>query len=131
MKHLIKGLTGIAAAALLLAGPATAETGSPAGMWQTGPGDVRLEFALCGKKGQELCGWLRYSRDKSPRVQRYLNKPVVEQAKRVGPRTWKGQIVLSGHKMNGTMELATEDRFVVDGCVALIICGEFNLYRQD
>lgn len=131
MKHLIKGLAGTAAVVLLLAAPAAAETGSPAGIWQTGPEDVKLEFALCGKGGQELCGWLRYARDKSARVQRYLNKPVVEKAERVGPRTWKGEIVLSGHKMYGTMELAREDKFVVDGCVALIICGEFNLYRDD
>lgn len=130
MKNGIR-LLAVLAAALLMVAPAAAETGSPAGMWQTGPGDVRLEFALCGEQGQQLCGWLRYARDNSPRVQRYLNKPVVERAQRVGPRAWKGQIVLSGHKMYGTMALAEENRFVVDGCVALIICGEFNLYRSD
>lgn len=129
MKLGITQLAGLAAA-LLMVTPAAAETGSPAGMWQTGPGDVKLEFQLCGEKGQELCGWLRYARDQSQRVQRYVNKPVMEKAERVGPRTWKGQIVLSGHRIYGTMALAKEDTFVVDGCVALIICGEFNLYRH-
>jgi uncharacterized protein (DUF2147 family) len=130
MKHGIKALAALAGA-LLMAAPAVAQEASPAGMWQTGPGDVRLEFQLCGKEGQELCGWLRYARDESPRVQRYLNQPVVEQAERVGQRTWKGAIILAGHRMYGTMALAEENRFVVDGCVALIICGEFNLYRKD
>ena len=130
MKHVIKGLAGAVAAVLVLAMPAAAQD-SPVGLWQTGPGDAKIEFQYCGKYNEELCGWLRYSRDKSPRVQRYINKMVMERAERVGTRQWKGDLVLSGHRMYGTMRLAKRDRLEFDGCVALIICGEFNLYRDD
>lgn len=131
MKHVIKGLAGVIAAALLLVAPAAAQEASPVGLWQTGPGDAKIEFEYCGKNNEELCGWLRYSRDKSPRVQRHMNKMVMERAERVGKRQWKGDFVLSGHRMHGTMRLAERDRLEFDGCVALIICGEFNLYRDD
>lgn len=131
MKHVIKGLAGAVVALLALAMPAAAQEGSPVGVWQTGPGDVKIEFQYCGKNNEELCGWLRYARDDSQRVQQYMNKMVMERAERVGSREWKGDLVLSGHRMYGTMRLAKRDRLEFDGCVALIICGEFNLYRDD
>lgn len=131
MKYGIKGLAGTVAVMLLLAMPAAAQEASPAGLWQTGPGDVKIEFQYCGENNEELCGWLRYARDNSQRVQRYVDKMVMERAKRVGTRQWKGDLVLSGHRMYGTMRLAKRDRLEFDGCVALIICGEFNLYRDD
>jgi uncharacterized protein (DUF2147 family) len=130
MRNGIKPLAALAAA-LLMAAPTVAQEATPAGLWRTGPGDVKVEFQFCGKNNQELCGWLRYARDKSPRVQRYMNKMVMERAERVGARQWKGDLVLSGHRVYGTMKLAKRDRLKFDGCVALIICGEFNLYRDD
>ena len=120
-----------AVVAALLGGQAMAATvGSPDGNWATGPKDYRYEFKLCGKDGQELCGWMTYGFDPSPQVQRYVGKLVLDRARRIGPQAWKGDLVFAGHRMNGTMTLVEPNRLEIDACVAIIICGKFNMYRE-
>jgi uncharacterized protein (DUF2147 family) len=101
-----------------------------AGKWATGPKDVRYEFKLCGEDGQELCAWMTYAFDQSPQVQRYVGTQVLDRARRVGPQSWKGDIVFAGYRMNGKMTLIKPNEMEIDGCVAFIICGKFSMFRE-
>lgn len=129
MKRLVMVL---AAACLVLgSGPASAQEVPIAGNWETGPRDYRYTFELCGPRGQDLCGTMTYGLDQSPRIQRYVGKRAFDQVKRVGPQSWKGNIFFSGYSMNGTITMVGPDKIEIDGCVVLIICGEFAMYRED
>lgn len=131
MMRTVLRVLSVAAIAILAGAPAMgAAAQSPEGNWVTGPKDVRHEFKLCGKDGQELCAWLTYVLDQNPRVQRYVGKQVLDRARRIGPQAWKGSLVFSGYRMNGTMTLIRPDEMEIEGCVALIICGKFSMYRE-
>lgn len=127
MKSVIKVLTGLALAATI-AMPAAAEEKSIAGDWRTGPGDLAYRLELCGN-GQELCGTMIYTRDQDPRLVRNLGKQIIDRARRVGPQSWKGDLIFAGQKMSGTMTLEG-DELKFDGCAYLIICGKFSLFRM-
>ncbi len=130
MRTVLKALSAAAIAVLASAPAMGAAAQSPEGDWTTGPKDVRHEFKLCGKDGQDLCAWLTYALDQNPRVQRYVGKQVVDQARRIGPGAWKGSLVFAGHRMSGTMTLVKPDEMEIEGCVALIICGKFSMFRE-
>lgn len=119
----------LAAAAALTGGQALAAA-SINGHWATGPRDYRYEFKLCGQGGQELCAWMTYGFDPDPRIQRYVGQQVIDRARPIGPQAWKGNFVFAGYRMNGKMTLVEPNRVEIDGCVALIICGKFNMYRE-
>ena len=129
MKFDLKVL-GVAAAMALAASSASGQDVPVAGNWETGPRDYRYQLELCGPSGQDLCGIMTYGLDQSPRVQRYVGKRTFDAARRIGPASWKGDIVFAGYSMNGKITLAEPDRLEIDGCVLLLICGKFNMYRE-
>lgn len=119
------------AVALTTAGmvaPVLAEEPKVNGQWQTGPGDLQYRLELCGSKG-ELCGVMTYSRDPDKRLQAAVGTMVLNHAKRVGPQSWKGDLIFSGQKLNGTMTL-DGDVMRFKGCAYIVVCGDFNLYRM-
>lgn len=128
MKLIFKVLTASLLAATMVAPVVAEDVPAVAGDWQTGPGDLTYRLELCGN-GQELCGIMTYSRDPDPRLQRNVGKQIIDRAKRVGPQSWKGELIFAGQRLNGTMTLAG-DVLQIDGCAYLIICGKFNLYRM-
>jgi uncharacterized protein (DUF2147 family) len=127
MKRVLKALTALMVAATMAA-PVAAEEKSIVGDWQTGTGDLAYRLELCGS-GQELCGIMTYTRDQDPRLVRNVGKQIIDHAKRVGPQSWKGDLIFAGQKMNGTMTLAG-DELKFDGCAYLVICGKFSLFRM-
>ncbi|HQZ12536.1 MAG TPA: DUF2147 domain-containing protein [Devosia sp.] len=127
MKFVLKALAGLALVATMVA-PVAAVEKTIVGNWQTGPGDLAYKLEFCGN-GEELCGVLTYSRDQDARLQRNVGKQIIDRAKRVGPQSWKGDLIFAGQKMNGTMTL-DGDVLHFDGCAYLVICGKFNLYRM-
>ena len=79
---------GAISAAFLISGPALAEIYSPAGTWVTGPKDSRYEVTLCGD-GDDMCGKLVWLQSPSKELSPYLNKLVLDTAKRIGNQTWR------------------------------------------
>jgi uncharacterized protein (DUF2147 family) len=128
MKRIFKALAVAAMAASTIAPVTAEEAPAIAGDWQTGPGDLAYRLELCGN-GQQLCGIMTYSRDPDPRLQGNVGKQIIDHAKRVGPQSWKGELIFAGQRLSGTMTLAG-DVLQIDGCAYLIICGKFNLYRM-
>jgi uncharacterized protein (DUF2147 family) len=127
MKRVLKALTALMVAATMAA-PVAAEEKSIVGDWQTGTGDLAYRLEMCGS-GEELCGIMTYTRDQDPRLVRNVGKQIIDHAKRVGPQSWKGDLIFAGQKMNGTMTLAG-DELKFDGCAYLVICGKFSLFRM-
>ena len=127
MKLVLKALTALALAASM-ATPGMAAEKSIAGDWQTGTGDLAYRLELCGN-GQELCGVMTYTRDQDARLVRNVGKQIIDRAQKVGPQSWKGDLIFAGQKMNGTMTLEG-DELKFDGCAYLIICGKFSLFRM-
>jgi len=128
MKYDLKALA--ATAMVLMATPALAQDVPVAGKWETGPRDYRYQLELCGPQGQDLCGIMTYGLDQSPQIQRYVGKRAFDAARRIGPQSWKGDIVFAGHRMNGTVTMVHPDKLEIDGCALLIICGKFAMYRE-
>jgi hypothetical protein len=128
MKLVLKALAALATVAAMAAPVWAEEVPAIAGDWQTGTGDLAYRLELCGS-GQELCGIMTYSRDPDPRLQRNVGRQIVDRARRVGPQSWKGDLIFAGQRLNGTMTLAG-DELKFDGCAYLIICGQFSLFRM-
>jgi uncharacterized protein (DUF2147 family) len=127
MKRVLKALTVLMVAAAMVA-PAAAEEKSIAGDWRTGPGDLAYRLELCGT-GEQLCGIMTYTRDQDPRLVSNVGKQIIDHARRVGPQSWKGDLIFAGHKMSGTMTLEG-DELKFDGCAYLVVCGKFSLFRM-
>lgn len=116
--------------ALLLAGMASPTLASPEGMWEIEMRDSRYEVSLCGD-GTELCAkliWLGNGAD-SPENLPYLNTFLIEEARATGPNQWKGDLHLYGQTAAGTITQVGEDQITLTGCVALILCRNYQMYR--
>ncbi len=126
MKLVFRALAAVVMAASMCA-PATAAEPKIAGEWQTGTGDLAYRLSLCGDGA--LCGIMTYSRDPDARLQANVGKQIINHAERVGPQSWKGELIFAGQRLNGTMTLVG-DELKIDGCAYLIVCGNFSLFRM-
>lgn len=116
--------------ALLLAGMAGPALASPEGTWEIEMRDSRYEVSLCGD-GTELCAkliWLGNGAD-SPENLPYLNTFLIEEAQPTGPGEWKGDLHLYGQSAAGTIRQVGPDQITLTGCVALILCKSYQMYR--
>jgi uncharacterized protein (DUF2147 family) len=111
----------------LLVQPAVA---SPEGIWEIEMRDSRYSVALCGD-GSQLCAtliWLGNGADNAENLP-YLNTLLIDHARPVKPHQWKGDLSIYGQRAGGTITQVSEDEIVLKGCVALVICKTYRMYR--
>lgn len=130
----MKWISALVAALLVLATtlPSIAATFSPEGMWEIEFRDSRYEVTLCGD-GTQLCGklvWLGNGADNAENMP-YLNTYLIDHAKMLGPNYWEGELHIFGQTASGKINLVSDDEFVTEGCVLLIICKTIKFYRID
>ncbi|MGV8956074.1 MAG: DUF2147 domain-containing protein [Cypionkella sp.] len=125
-----RALIRTAAVATLMALPAVAQAAaSPAGIWQIEMGDSRYRVELCGD-GTALCGtlvWLGNGADNKDNLP-YLNTLLVTAAQ-AGPEQWRGELHVYGQSAAGTITQVSDDQLSVRGCILLVICRTYQLYR--
>jgi uncharacterized protein (DUF2147 family) len=112
---------------LILAGAAQA---SPVGMWEIEMGDSRYDVTLCGD-GTQLCArliWLGNGADNEQNMP-YLNTLLIDKAVRVSEGEWKGDLHLFGQTAAGTIKQVSDDHISLRGCVAYILCKDYQMYR--
>ena len=114
----------------LLAVPAMAQgLASPAGIWEIEMRDSRYRVELCGD-GTALCGtliWLGNGADNKDNLP-YLNKLLVT-ALSSGLGQWRGELHVYGQTAAGTITQISDEQLSVTGCVFLVICKSYRLYR--
>ena len=114
----------------LLAVPAMAQgLASPAGIWEIEMRDSRYRVELCGD-GTALCGtliWLGNGADNKDNLP-YLNKLLVT-AQSSGLGQWRGELHVHGQSAAGTITQISDGQLSVTGCVFLVICKSYRLYR--
>jgi len=111
----------------LLAQPALA---SPEGTWEIEMRDSRYSVELCGD-GTQLCGtliWLGNGADNATNLP-YLNTLLIDHAVPVKANQWKGDLHLFGQTAAGTITQVSEDEIQLKGCVALVICKTYRMFR--
>ena len=125
----MRKLSGIVAALLLLVG-AGAATASPEGLWELDSRDTRLQIELCGD-GTQICGSLAWLSDADYNDQYlpYLNTPVTDGVKQVGPNRWRGAMRLLGRDITGTITQRSEDQMSLTACAFLVVCKTYQMYR--
>jgi uncharacterized protein (DUF2147 family) len=111
----------------MLAQPALA---SPEGTWEIEMRDSRYSVELCGD-GTQLCGtliWLGNGADNAENLP-YLNTLLIDHARQVKPNQWKGDLHIYGQTAGGTITQVSEDEIVLEGCVVLVICKTYRIFR--
>ncbi|MDB5589310.1 MAG: hypothetical protein JWP26_4280 [Devosia sp.] len=124
-----RALCGAVAVAVLAIAPA-AFAASPVGTWEIEMRDSRYRVELCGD-GTQLCGtliWLGNGADNAENLP-YLNTLLIDHAQATGPNEWKGDLHLFGQSAGGTITQVGDDEIELRGCVALVICKTYRLFR--
>ena len=116
----------------MLAGFAAPASASPAGVWEFETKDTRVEVEMCGD-GQDLCGTLVWLKDTryNKQYERYLDTVMVGPAKPKGEGRWGGKMNMFGYNASGTIKQRSEDHLTLEGCVALVVCKTYELYRYE
>jgi uncharacterized protein (DUF2147 family) len=125
MKNIARSLAFDLAA--LVAAPALA---SPVGVWEIEMRDSRYNVEMCGD-GTQLCGtliWLGNGAD-SPENLPYMNTLLIDHAKQTRANQWKGDLSIYGQRASGTITMVSADQITLRGCVALVICKTYQMYR--
>lgn len=103
---------------------------SPVGVWEIEMRDSRYDVTLCGD-GTQLCAeliWLGNGADSAENLP-YLNTMLIDHAVQTGPVEWKGELHIYGQSAAGTITQVREDQITLRGCVALVICKSYQMYR--
>ncbi len=126
MRVLARGLMALGLIVATVA-PALA---SPVGVWEIEMRDSRYKVEMCGD-GTQLCGtliWLGNGADNAENLP-YLNTLLIDHAPQSGPNRWKGTLNLYGNKATGTITQVSEDQITLKGCVLLVVCKTYQMYR--
>jgi uncharacterized protein (DUF2147 family) len=103
----------------------------PSGVWELETRDTRIQLDSCGD-GTQLCGalvWLSDA-DYNERYKPLLNKPMMERVTQVSPNQWRGKMRLFGHSAQGTITQVNNDQLTLEGCILLVVCKTYQLYRH-
>jgi uncharacterized protein (DUF2147 family) len=114
-------------AGLAAIGPAFA---NPVGIWEIEMRDSRYAVELCGD-GTQLCAtliWLGNGADNAENLP-YLNTLLIDHARQTKPGQWKGDLNIYGQKASGTITQVGADQISLRGCVALVLCKSYQMYR--
>jgi uncharacterized protein (DUF2147 family) len=126
LKHLGRWMLGLAFG-LVAALPVMA---SPVGVWEIESRDSRYDVTFCGD-GTQLCAeliWLGRGADNAKNLP-YLNTLLIDRANQSRPGQWKGKLHLFGQMADGTISQVSADQITLRGCVALILCKTYQMYR--
>lgn len=128
--NFFKKVLSVALVLGLSLGPVMAEPFNPTGMWEASDGESRYDVSLCGD-GTQLCAKLVWIRPDvtNERNSVYLNTYVVEGAKRMDNRQWRGMIQLYGVRVAGSVTRKAPDVLQVRGCAFIVLC-EHKLLRR-
>lgn len=121
----------ILAAMVLMGSIMPAAAASPDGVWELETRDTRIQLNICGD-GDRLCGalvWLSDA-DYNERYKPLLNKPMMERVTQVSPSEWRGKMRLFGYSAQGTITQVSDDQLTLEGCVMLVVCKTYQMYRQ-
>ena len=90
---------------------------TPAGQWETAGGESRYDIQFCGD-GTQICATLTWLRDdvRTPENLAYLNKMVVQGAKKTGPVKWQGNVVYQGATYSGSVTMLGSHKMKMYGC---------------
>jgi len=122
IRALLASLVGFAAV--------QAAAASPVGVWEIEMRDSRYDVSLCGD-GTQLCAeliWLGRGADNAENLP-YLNTMLIDHAVQTRPGQWKGELHIYGQSAAGTITQVSADQITLKGCVALIICKSYQMYR--
>jgi uncharacterized protein (DUF2147 family) len=121
----------LGAAAMIAASVVPAVAASTDGVWELETRDTRIQLNSCGD-GTQLCGalvWLSDA-DYNERYKPLLNKPMMERVTQVAPGQWRGKMRLFGHSAQGTITQVSDDQLTLQGCVMLVVCKTYQMYRH-
>jgi uncharacterized protein (DUF2147 family) len=125
-------LSRLALAATLCLASIVPAAASPVGVWEIEMRDSRYDVRMCGD-GTELCAeliWLGNGAD-SPENLPYLNTMLIDHARQVKPNQWKGTLNIYGQRADGTITQVGRNKVQIKGCVALVLCKTYMMYRYD
>lgn len=103
---------------------------SPVGVWEIETRDSRYDVSLCGD-GTQLCAeliWLGNGADSVENLP-YLNTLLIDHAVQTRPGEWKGELHIYGQSAAGTITQVSADQITLTGCVALVICRSYQMFR--
>ncbi|KKB10143.1 hypothetical protein VE26_10270 [Devosia chinhatensis] len=103
---------------------------SPVGVWEIESRDSRYDVTFCGD-GTQLCAeliWLGNGAD-NPTNMPYLNTLLIEGAMPTDTGRWEGKLHLFGQTADGTITQVSADQMTLRGCVAVVLCRSYQLYR--
>jgi uncharacterized protein (DUF2147 family) len=128
----MRAMVRMATAAAMMLGLVAPAVASPAGVWEFETRDTRVKVEMCGD-GTALCGTLVWLKDTSynEKYERYLNTVMVDTAEPSGRNRWRGDMNFFGQKAAGTITQVGEDQISIQGCVMLVLCKTYQLYRYE
>jgi uncharacterized protein (DUF2147 family) len=99
------------------------------GIYQTTDRRMDYQLDLCGDSGKNLCVTLLAARGSAAtgNVRPYIGKRVVNGAKPSGANKWKGKMRVGQYELNGSLTLSPGKKFVMSGCVYVVVCDDFTL----
>jgi uncharacterized protein (DUF2147 family) len=105
----------------------------PDGQWEIEYKDSRYQVELCGEDGWQLCAtliWLGNGADNKENLP-YLNTRIIDHARPVAPNQWKGDLHLYGHTASGTITQVSDNQLSIQGCLLVVLCKTFQMYRMN
>jgi uncharacterized protein (DUF2147 family) len=129
MHKLLRTFWGLGAAALVGMTPVGAFADTSMGVFQTTDRKMDYELFACGPDEKLLCVKLTGIRGSADikRTRAWLDKYIVENAKPAGKNKWTGTVTIQGYTGNGKLELFPDKKFVMSGCMYIVVCQDFTL----
>jgi uncharacterized protein (DUF2147 family) len=126
MNNVLRNLVALGAAAMMSMSPVLAA--DSLGIYQTTDRKMDYELTLCGS-GSELCVMLLAARGTAAtkNVVPYIGKLIVNKAKAAGKNAWKGKMRVGDYELSGSLKLSPGKKFVMSGCVYVVVCDDFTL----
>ncbi len=127
MIGLLRNVVALSAALMMSMSPVLAA--ESLGIYQTTDRKMDYELNLCGDSGKNLCVTLLAARGSAAtgNVKPYIGKQVVTNAKPSGTNKWKGKMRVGQYELNGSLTLSPGKKFVMSGCVYVVVCDDFTL----
>lgn len=110
---------------------AVAAMRSPAGHWEIEMRDSRYDVAMCGADSTQLCAtlvWLGNGADSAENLP-YLDTLLIDHALKVREGIWRGKMSIYGQRATGTITQVNDNQFTLQGCVFLVVCKSYQMYR--
>jgi uncharacterized protein (DUF2147 family) len=130
-KTILTLAVGLSLAAV--AGAQAQQLQSPVGVWEIEMRDSRYQVEMCGEGNQQLCGtliWLGNGAD-TPENVAYLNTLMIDHAAPAGANRWTGALHLYGQTAGGTITHTADDTMTLEGCMLMVVCKSYQLYRVE